>query len=212
MSGDLAPRIRIHGAAAALVVLTGLALSGCGGGDQAAAEVAGGTRSGAQSADSDAAPDEATSPAAPEPAARPDGSSEQDASEPQDAPSPAQEETCDWESPAISAAAEAPDGQTGDLSTVLVGAWQHTHFDTGSGYEAVTKDIRYVFPSTERILYCQHVPGVTDHAENAVDFVLDGFAIDLPGGAPGYVVSDWDADTMVWINRADESRYLLQRR
>lgn len=192
-----------------LVVLTTLALTGCGEGDQAAAEVAGGTSSGAQSVDSDA---EATSPATPEPAARPDGSSEQDDDEPQDAPAPAQEETCDWESPAVSAAAEAPDGQAGDLPAVLVGAWQHTHFDTGSGYEAVTNDIRYVFPSTERILYCQHVPGVTDHAENAVDFVLDGTAIDLPGGAPGYVVSEWDADTMVWINRADESRYLLQRR
>lgn len=207
MSGDLAPRIGVRGAAAALVVLTTLTLTGCGEAGRPAAEVVDGAPGGAQSVDSDAVPEEATSPAA-----GPDGSSEPDDGEPHDALPVTQEETCDWESPAVSAAAEVPDGQTGDLPTVLVGAWQHTHFDTGSGYEAVTKDIRYVFPSTERILYCQHVPGATDHVENAADFVLDGTAIDLPGAAPGYVVSEWDADTMVWINRADESRYLLQRR
>jgi hypothetical protein len=34
----------------------------------------------------------------------------------------------------------------------------------------------------------------------------------LPVAAPGWVVLAWDADTMVWLNRADDSHYLLQRR
>lgn len=124
-----------------------------------------------------------------------------------------QAESCDWDAPALSSGAgSAPNGSEGELHTTIIGAWQHTHFDTGGGYEAVTADIRYVFPSSERLLYCQHVEGVTDHRENATDITWDGTRIVLPVAAPGWVVLAWDADTMVWLNRADDSHYLLQRR
>lgn len=122
-----------------------------------------------------------------------------------------QAESCDWETPAVSAGSDAPTGQAGELTTVIVGAWQHTHIDSGAGFASLDQDIRYVFPSSERLLYCQHVPGITDYAEHAADFTLNGTAIELPG-APGFVVSEWSSDTMVWLNRTDDSRYLLQRR
>lgn len=124
-----------------------------------------------------------------------------------------QEETCDWESPKLSAPADAPDGQEGELSEVLVGAWQHTHTDDGSGFEEVTNDHRYVFSSPDRMLYCQHVPGATEHAENAANVVLNGTAIELPGGKYAYTVTAWDQDTLVWDNPVGGGYvYLLQRR
>lgn len=125
-----------------------------------------------------------------------------------------QEEVCGWDSPKISPAANAPTGTEGDLAVVLVGAWQHTHFDKGAGYEPVGDgtDVRYIFPSTERILYCQDVKGATTQAENAADFTLDGQEIVLPAPANGYAVVAWDADSMVWKNHRDGSSYLLQRR
>lgn len=124
-----------------------------------------------------------------------------------------QAEDCGWSDPALAASVPTlPTAQDGELQNMIVGAWQHTHFDTGAGYEPVDNDIRYIFPSTERILYCQHVPSVTDYAENAAPITWDGTRIVLPGSAPGYVVSEWNDSTMVWINRMDDSRYLLQRR
>lgn len=134
------------------------------------------------------------------------------------APEPAegdkgQEETCDWDSPKISGAAEAPDGQAGELETVLIGSWQHTHTSEGGGFEEVTNDHRFVFPSPERMLYCQHVPGATDHAENAADVTLHGTKIELPGGKYGYTVTAWSEDTMLWDNPVGGGYvYLLQRR
>lgn len=134
--------------------------------------------------------------------------------DPEPVPAPAtQEETCDWDAAALPGASTAtPGGQEGDLETVLIGAWQHTHFDVGGGFEPVEHDIRYVFPSVDRMLYCQHVPGITDHAENAGDITWDGETLVLPSGDAGYTVAEWDANTMVWINHFDDSRYLLQRR
>src|SRR5699024_3078101 len=111
-------------------------------------------------------------------------------------------------------AGSVPSGTDGSLDTVIIGAWQHTHFDTGGGYEPLGDgtDIRYIFPSTERILYCQDVAGATQQAENAADITLDGTEIVLPSPASGYNVVAWDADTMVWKNHRDGSLYLLQRR
>ena len=125
-----------------------------------------------------------------------------------------QEEDCGWASPKIAPAATVPTGTDGPLDVVLVGAWQHTHFDTGAGYEPVGDgtDVRYIFPSTERILYCQDVKGATSQAENAANFTLEGTEIVLPAPANGYAVVAWDADTMVWENHRDGSHYLLQRR
>lgn len=124
-----------------------------------------------------------------------------------------QEETCDWDSPRVSAPAEVPEGQDGELPKVLVGAWQHTHTDEGSGFEEVTNDHRYVFPSPERMLYCQHVPGATEYADNAANVVLNGTAIELPGGKYAYTVTAWDEDTMVWDNPVGGGYvYLLERR
>lgn len=137
-----------------------------------------------------------------------------DADDTDDIDAPAsQAESCDWDSPKLSSGVpDIPQSGEGDLKATIVGAWQHTHFDTGGGYEAATNDHRYIFPSSDRVLYCQHVPGITDHAENSADFTWDDTRIVLPGGAPGFVVLSWDADTMVWLNRADDSHYLLQRR
>ena len=125
-----------------------------------------------------------------------------------------QEEDCGWASPKRVAAADVPSGTGGDLEVVIVGAWQHTHFDTGAGYEPVGEgtDVRYVFPSTERILYCQDVEGATSQAQNAANITLDGTEIVLPAPASGYAVVAWDANTMVWLNPRDGSHYLLRRR
>lgn len=96
---------------------------------------------------------------------------------------------------------------------MLVGSWQHTHTDEGSGFEEVENDHRYVFTSPERMLYCQHVPGATEHDENAADVVLNDTAIELPGGKYAYTVTAWDQDTLVWDNPVGGGyTYLLQRR
>lgn len=124
-----------------------------------------------------------------------------------------QEGTCDWDASKLSAPADVPEGQTGDLAEVLVGSWQHTHTDEGSGFEEVVTDHRYVFPSPDRMLYCQHVPGITEHAENAANITLNGTAIELPGGQYAYTVTAWDDDTLVWDNPVGGGYvYLLQRR
>ncbi len=126
-----------------------------------------------------------------------------------------QAETCGWDSPALPSSAQAavPSGESGELNDVIVGAWQHVSYDAGEGYIALDdKDIRFVFPSAERMLYCQHVPGATDHAENAADISWDGNTIVHPNGTALYTVEAWDGDVMIWINLRDQSRYLLQRR
>jgi len=113
----------------------------------------------------------------------------------------------------LSAPADAPDGQLGELSEVLVGAWQHTHTDDGSGFEEVANDHRYVFSSSDRMLYCQHVPGATEHEENSANVVLNDTGIELPGGKYAYTVMAWDQDTLVWDNPVGGGYvYLLQRR
>ncbi|MEO6942852.1 MAG: hypothetical protein ABI238_03320 [Terrimesophilobacter sp.] len=126
-----------------------------------------------------------------------------------------QEESCDWDSPRLdSGSADAPNGMGGDLATTLIGAWQHTHINEGAEFEPLksTTDIRYVFPSTSRMLYCQDVKGATAQAENAVNIALDGVKIVLPSPSIGYDVMAWTNDTMVWKNNRDGSLYLLKRR
>lgn len=148
--------------------------------------------------------EEPTEAPAPEPEAEPEATAVAPAT---------QEETCDWDSPAIAAnATGAPGGAGSDLPTAIVGAWQHTHIDTGAGFEPLLsgEDIRYVFPSASRILYCQDVSGATDQAQNAADFTLDGNTIKLP--ASSFEVTAWDDQSMVWVNSRDGSIYLLQRR
>lgn len=146
------------------------------------------------------------------PAADPDpSSSDQSATVP--AEDRTQEEICDWESPKLDEPVEAPDGKNGELAEVLVGSWQHTHTDDGSGFEEVTNDHRYVFPSPDRMLYCQHVPGATEYAENAANIGLNGTTIELPGGDYSYTVTAWDQDTIMWDNPVGGGYvYLLQRR
>lgn len=124
-----------------------------------------------------------------------------------------QADSCEWDIPQVTTAAAAPpSGTAGDLATAIVGSWQHTHFDTGNGFEAVSKDIRYVFPAADQLIYCQHVPGVTDHAEHRAAFALDGTSIVLPSPSKGYEVMAWSADSMLWLNNQDGSTYLLARR
>ena len=125
-----------------------------------------------------------------------------------------QEETCDWDAARLNSGSANPPSSAGsNLATTIIGSWQHTHIDTGSGYEELkpTRDIRYVFPSTTRMLYCQDVQGATSQAENAVDIELDGTKIVLPLPT-GYQVMTWSNDTMVWTNERDGSLYLLKRR
>lgn len=122
-------------------------------------------------------------------------------------------EDCNWDSDAVTTVAAAPGSQKGDLRTVIVGAWQHTAIDHGSGFEPLgIQDIRYVFPSPDRLLYCQHIPGVLEHLHNAADISWDGTRIVVPGGAPGFEVLEWNDSTMVWTNHMDGTTYLLQRR
>src|SRR5690606_31055944 len=124
----------------------------------------------------------------------------------------ATEASCNWESPRLFAPAEAPTGQEGELATVLVVSWQHTHTDEGSGFEEVENDHRYVFTSPERMLYCQHVPGATEHDQSTANVVLNDTAIELPGGQYAYTVTAWDQDTLVWDNPVGGGYvYLLQR-
>ncbi|XBH21349.1 hypothetical protein V5R04_14225 [Jonesiaceae bacterium BS-20] len=156
-------------------------------------------------------------PEASAPPAKEEAPAEQEASEPEPAPeAPAvQEESCGWDSPAINGDSGSAPSSPGDaLERVIIGAWQHTHIDSGSGFEPLNSgtDIRYVFPSATRLLYCQDVAGATSQAENAADITLDGTKIVLPGSAPGYTVTGWSADTMVWTNNRDGSTYLLARR
>lgn len=135
------------------------------------------------------------------------------ASDPSDLPV-AQEETCSWDDPVFNAnAVDISSVQEGELQTVVIGSWQHTHIDEGAGYVPVdTEDIRFVFPAADRLLYCQHVPGITEYAEFGADVTWEDTALNLPGGAPGYIVEEWADQVMVWTNRLDGSRYLLQRR
>lgn len=123
--------------------------------------------------------------------------------------------SCEWERPTLvpAAAPAVPEGRSGELRTVLIGSWQHTHLDSGSGLTPVEdKDIRYVFPAADQLIYCQHVPGITDHAENRAPISLDGDTILPPSPHPGFEVLAWSGDTMLWQNNFDGSQYLLVRR
>lgn len=155
----------------------------------------------------------ATETTAPEPAPAEQKPAETESPEPDPV---SQGESCDWDSGRLDsgAASGAPSSPGADLETALIGSWQHTHIDSGSGFEpvATTTDIRYVFPSTTRLLYCQDVQGATTQAENSVDMQLDGQELVLPSPATGYEVTTWSADTMVWTNHRDGSLYLLKRR
>ena len=146
-------------------------------------------------------------PASDEPAVE-----EPPAEEPAQAPR-TQAESCEWDtSGSTGGSSAAPSGQEGDLDSIIIGVWQHTHYDSGAGYEPLdTEDIRFVFPSLDRMLYCQHVPGITDYAENAGDISWEDTGIVLPTGSVGYTVTSWDQNTMVWNNHLDGSSYLLQR-
>lgn len=127
-----------------------------------------------------------------------------------------QEETCDWDSARLpsGSAGSVPSAAGADLAVALIGSWQHTHIDSGQGFEDVapTTDIRYVFPSASTLLYCQDVEGATSQAENAAAITIDGEDILLPAPASGYTATAWTADTMVWTNNRDGSIYLLKRR
>ena len=156
--------------------------------------------------------DEASPATAPEsPEAAPAEEPKRPAAEEPQAPAPTD---CGWDSPTLAAdLGKVPTGQEGDLSDVLPGAWQHVAYDEGAGYtDDLTADIRYVFPSTTELIYCQDVPGITDQAENRASVQLDGLEIVLPAPASGYAVQAWSKDAMVWVNHRDGSLYLLQRR
>lgn len=129
-----------------------------------------------------------------------------------DTPSAPVADSCDWDSEAVAASAEAPTGEAGALENVLIGSWQHTHFDSGDGWEPASNDLRYVFVSTEQLLFCQHVPGITEHAENRAAISLEGNLIQPPSPHPGFEVLAYSADRMLWLNNFDGSQYLLVRR
>ena len=133
--------------------------------------------------------------------------------ETEDAAPAAADDSCGWDAPAVRPGADAaPSGQAGDLLDAVLGSWQHTHYDEGSGFTPVEADIRYVFASSSEILYCQDVPGVTDQAENRAPIEWDGQQIMLQGTTPSFIVTDWSSEAMLWHNPTDGSTYLLQRR
>ena len=125
------------------------------------------------------------------------------------------EPSCDWDSGRLSSAdaSDAPAAEGSDLAQAILGSWQHTHIDTGGGFEPVgpTVDIRFVL-SPDQFLYCQNVEGATDQAEISAPLKLDGVELVLPSPASGYAVTAWTDNTMVWLNHFDGSLYLLQRR
>jgi hypothetical protein len=125
------------------------------------------------------------------------------------------ESTCDWDSPRLpSTTAAAPQGMVeGELTQAVLGSWQHTHIDSGAGFEAVgpTVDIRYVL-TADRFLYCQDVEGATENRGSSARLKLDGTQIVLPSPATGYEVVAVDDTSMVWVNNRDGSLYLLHRR
>ena len=122
---------------------------------------------------------------------------------------------CDWDSERLSSssAGAVPDAEGSDIAQAVLGSWQHTHIDSGGGFEAVkpTTDIRYVL-SSDTFLYCQDVENATDKAERSVGLNMEGTEIILPSPATGYTVVAWDDNTMVWLNHRDDSLYLLKRR
>ncbi len=122
---------------------------------------------------------------------------------------------CNWESARLSSdvADDAPSDEGTDLATAILGSWQHTHINEGSGFVPVkpTTDIRFVLTS-DRFLYCQDVEGVTEQAENSAPLNLEGNELVLPSPATGYAVTAWDEHTMIWLNHRDGSLYLLRRR
>jgi hypothetical protein len=130
-------------------------------------------------------------------------------------PPPEEEATCNWDSPRLASvdADGAPTDEGGEVSTTVLGSWQHTHTNTGAGFEPVgpTIDIRYVL-SSDRFLYCQDVEGATDKQEISAPMNLEAVEIVLPAPATGYAVVAWRENTMVWLNHRDNSLYLLQRR
>lgn len=138
---------------------------------------------------------------------------ESPAPEPEEPAGPTEQAaSCEWDKAQVSAEATRPTGQEGNLATVLIGSWQHTHFDSGAGMESLEEDIRYVFPAPGQLIYCQHVPGITDHAENKATFTLENTLIALPAPHKGFEVTAWSTDRMVWTNNFDGSTYLLVRR
>lgn len=66
--------------------------------------------------------------------------------------------------------------------------------------------------SAEQLIYCQHVPGATDHAENSAVITLEGSTITPPSPHKGFEVLAWSEDTMLWKNNYIASTtYLLVR-
>ena len=122
---------------------------------------------------------------------------------------------CDWDSSRLvsTGASSAPSSQGDDLGMAILGSWQHTFIDSGTGFEPVkpTTDIRYVL-TEDRFLYCQDVEGATKQSENSAPLKLEGSEIVLPSPATGYEVTAWDENTMIWLNKRDGSLYLLERR
>lgn len=110
-------------------------------------------------------------------------------------------------------ASEIPAAEGSDVAQAILGSWQLTHIDAGSGFEPVgpTIDIRFVL-SPDQVLYCQDVEGAPDKAEISAPLKLEGVEIVLPSPATGYAVTAWTDDTMVWLNHRDESLFLLRRR
>lgn len=127
-----------------------------------------------------------------------------------------QEKTCDWETGALrpGSTGEVPTSADGDISTAIIGAWQHTHIDEGAGFYEVDEgtDIRFVFPSATEFLYCQDIAGVLEQEQISATITLENNEISRPDSDPVYGVTAWSDDILVLTNMRDQSLYLLQRR
>lgn len=138
--------------------------------------------------------------------------SEVPAEQPDEPATVLQEATCDWGSSRLQGTGETSTEAPSNIEAQIIGAWQHTYFDTGSGREAPGPDIRYIFPTVGGMVYCQDLPGVTDQAENHAEITFEGNLIQPSGGHPGFQVVAMSQDTMRWINNLDGSQYILERR
>ena len=127
--------------------------------------------------------------------------------------------SCNWSAARLmpTSAPPIPTGQDGELASAIVGAWQHTYTIRSGGAPSAlndTTDIRFVFPSDDELIYCQHITGIVEVGPNErrVSFTLDGTQIQLPGTA-GYNAVAWSEDVMLWDNNTiSGEQYVLERR
>lgn len=129
---------------------------------------------------------------------------------------PAEEPSCDWDSPKlVTDTLKIPQGQEGDLATVIIGSWQETHYKSGDTFYPVKEgtDIRDVFTSAGMTLTCESIEGFTHQKEGRIhSFNVEGSKVRYFGYPNTYTMLAWDANSIVWKIDGKDTVTLLQRR